>query len=94
MAAPILEPPVRLWGCECGAQHRTQLAGPHTPLHPCPLAGGVAIPYAPAGREHRGIKVQHWDDYQGLDERNLDLARERVGMFLTTDHPFAVSPAA
>lgn len=64
MAAHVLDPPVQLWGCECGAMHRTRITTPHTPMHSCPLVGGVTIPYAPAGREHRGLRVQHWDDYQ------------------------------
>ena len=50
------------------------------------MGSGTTLAVA-SGHGRTGIGID-------LDERNLDLARERVGMFLTTDHPFAVSPAA
>ena len=52
-----------------------------------PFGGSGTTLAVASGHGRTGIGID-------LDERNLDLARERVGMFLTTDHPFAASPAA
>lgn len=66
--------------CDCAAPFR-----PGIVLDPF---GGSGTTLAVAsGHGRTGIGID-------LDERNLDLARERVGMFLTTDHPFAASAAA
>lgn len=66
--------------CDCAAPFR-----PGIVLDPF-VGSGTTLSVS-SGHGRTGIGID-------LDERNLDLARERVGMFLTTDHPFAASPAA
>lgn len=93
----------RAYGSIDGKRHNDHRATDHTTVGwsvcPCPapiyrpgivldpfVGSGTTLSVA-SGHGRTGIGID-------LDERNLDLARERVGMFLTTDHPFAASPAA
>lgn len=90
-----LTPPERYWDCpSCTAQHVTRIVRAHTPMHPCPGALGVLVPYTEAhpGRllrptDRRHHRIIHRGDYQGT-ERGLRFDTDgRPVMAVHTERP-------
>lgn len=92
----LLTPPDRHWECPCGRTAVT--AAPRTgeaisQLHPCPLAGGMLTPYAPAGAGPvkvtavvREDHVQHSGLSRGVTETLRYDDRARPIMSVVTEY--------
>ena len=58
---PVLAPEHR-WECpNCGRQHVTREAQPHTPMHHCPGFARMWIPFVPAGVKAKVELVERGD---------------------------------
>lgn len=76
----LLTPPDRHWECPCGRTAVTPASAlPTSRLHPCPLAGGLLTPYAPAGVRAKVVVTEREDH-----ERHSGLSAG-VGESLTRD---------
>lgn len=96
---PLGKAPLNFWVVGAGAGYQ----GEHFATYPtelltkpvvvgCPPGGTILDPFAGSGTT-LAVATGHGRDCIGidLDERNADLARERVGMFLNVEYPEAVA---
>lgn len=81
--ATIITAPVRHWLCRnCGGEHRTQRAGPHTPMHQCPRLRGVWAPYLETHVNGR-LELVERGDYVGADIPQTDGEGRPVAQVVT-----------